>query len=241
MTDLKYDAVPPIVIPAKEPASSPEHAAVVVFLHGLGSKAEEWTWLPTHLHSLHPHLTFHLPTAPHNPLPQKTAWLPPLFSGAVPPPSRPSPVPADDLPSLLASITYLDALISGIVARGTPPNRIVLAGFSQGGIISLLHLLVSEGFSGKLAGVVGLCGYLPVEGEVQRLRTERGLGERLGMVPVFLGQGTEDQWVPGWMWEDMVQGLGRLGVDEGVVEANEYPAGHEVGEKWLGGVLPRLD
>ncbi|KAF4549841.1 Phospholipase/Carboxylesterase-like protein 2 [Elsinoe fawcettii] len=248
MTDLKYDEVPPITVAAKNAASIPEHTAAVILLHGLGSKADEWTWLSDRLQSQHPHLSFHLPTAPFNPTPQKTAWLPPLFSGDVPPTTRPSPVEQDDLPSLLASIDYLDGLISSLVKRGIPPNRIVLAGFSQGGIISLLHLLISEKFSGRLAGVVGLCGYLPVKSEVQSLRTQRGLAESVGMVPVFLGQGTEDQWVPKWMWEDTLQGLKELGVDQGVVEPHEYPGGHEVGAKliedlgkWFGKVLPKLE
>ncbi|PNS21822.1 hypothetical protein CAC42_420 [Sphaceloma murrayae] len=245
VTDLKYDEVAPIVLPAKEPPSSPEHAAAVVFLHGLGSKASEWTDLTTRLATLHPHIQFHLPTAPFNPVPSKTAWLPPLFSGAVPPASRPSPVPQDDLPSLLASVSYLDTFLSSLVSSGVAPHRIVLAGFSQGGILSLLHLLVSERFSGRLAGVVGLCGYLPVKEEVGRLRGERGLSEDVGKVEVFLAQGKEDVWVPGWMWEDTLKGLGEFGVEG--VDGREYDGGHEVSAKlegdlgqWLGRVLPRL-
>ncbi|TKX21096.1 acyl-protein thioesterase-like protein 3 [Elsinoe australis] len=203
--------------------------------------------LASRLSAAHPHITLHLPTAPYNPLASKKAWFPPLFSGAVPPSSRPSPYPSDALPPLLATVSYLDALLTRIASHSIPPNRIVLAGFSQGGIVSLLHLLTSAEFSGKLAGVASLCGYLPVEGKVQELRTERELPEKVGMCPLFLGQGAEDMWVPAWMWEDTVAGVREFGVGEGV-EERVYAGGHQIGEEmegdlvtWLGKVLPKLE
>lgn len=49
-------------------------------------------------------------------------------------------------------------LIAAEVAAGIPAERVLIAGFSQGGALSLLSLRASV----KLAGVVGLSCYLPL-------------------------------------------------------------------------------
>lgn len=53
---------------------------------------------------------------------------------------------------------YVQGLIGVEVACGIPANRIIVAGFSQGGAVALLALRESV----KLAGVMGLSCYLPM-------------------------------------------------------------------------------
>ena len=59
----------------------------------------------------------------------------------------------------MESASALNALITSEVDNGIPASRIVLGGFSQGGVMSLLTGFTSER---KLAGIAVLSGYLPL-------------------------------------------------------------------------------
>lgn len=65
----------------------------------------------------------------------------------------------DDEAGVLKSAEQINRLISAEVESGTPPNRIVLGGFSQGGVIALVTGLTGER---KLAGLMGLSTWLPL-------------------------------------------------------------------------------
>lgn len=72
------------------------------------------------------------------------------------------------------------ALVEREITRGIPPGRIVLAGFSQGGVIALE---VASRFHQALAGVLALSTYLPLPEQFP---------EASGTTPVFMAHGTED-------------------------------------------------
>jgi lysophospholipase-2 len=55
------------------------------------------------------------------------------------------------------------------VKRGVPPQRIVVGGFSQGCIVSLL-LGLGGRYAGRVAGIVGLSGVLPSGSTVARTK-----------------------------------------------------------------------
>lgn len=63
-----------------------------------------------------------------------------------------------DMAGVLASETRVKALIAEQEALGIASNRIILAGFSQGGVMSLFTGLR---YPNKLAGIMGLSCYLP--------------------------------------------------------------------------------
>ncbi|SEL72933.1 phospholipase/carboxylesterase [Colwellia chukchiensis] len=63
-----------------------------------------------------------------------------------------------DMTGVLASEVKVKALIQEQIDSGIPANRIVLAGFSQGGVISLFTGLR---YPEKLAGIMALSCYLP--------------------------------------------------------------------------------
>ena len=69
----------------------------------------------------------------------------------------------DDAEGMMKSVEYICGLVDKEVEGGVPVERTVVGGFSQGCAISLLVGLVSR-YKGKLAGVVGLSGYLPLSG-----------------------------------------------------------------------------
>lgn len=141
-------------------------------------------------------------------------------------PSRPELLPDEDEEGMLETVSYLESLIDSVVDTGIPPSRIVLGGFSQGCAMSLLTHLTSTKYSGKLAGIVALLGYLPLSDmkhRVQEIRAERGLQWEAGHhVPVFLARGTKDEFIPKRAHLYTVEALKGLGVEESVTEMHIY-------------------
>lgn len=68
-------------------------------------------------------------------------------------------VSTEDENGMLASVRMLEGIIRNEVDNGMDASRIVLGGFSQGGVMALLGGLTSER---KLGGVVVLSAWLPL-------------------------------------------------------------------------------
>jgi predicted esterase len=178
----------------------------------------------------------------------QTAWYRPtqLTPSA---PSRPELEDEEDEQGLLKSVKYVESLIDACVRKGIPPQRIVLGGFSQGCALSLLTDLVSTKYSGKLGGVVGLCGYLPLSGNmrIQDLRAVAGLPPSQGEVPLFLASGQKDSLIPKRIRNQTVKALEALGWTG--IEAHEYEGqGHTISGpmlrdlcSWMEWVIPKLE
>lgn len=86
------------------------------------------------------------------------------------------------------SAALVKSLIDELIASGIPAERIMLAGFSQGGVIAL-HLLPRLPY--KLAGVMALSTYLCVP---DKLKQE--LVQVNKSTPVLVAHGTQDPVVP---------------------------------------------
>ncbi|MCL1091317.1 alpha/beta hydrolase [Shewanella profunda] len=93
-----------------------------------------------------------------------------------------------DMQGVLASEQSVKALINEQIAAGIPSERIVLAGFSQGGVMSLFSGLR---FEKRLAGIMALSCYLPT-GDV--LPTELSIANR--NTPILQQHGVQDDVVP---------------------------------------------
>lgn len=165
------------------------------------------------------------PSAKHNPTQMDTAWyiqhsLSPIAF------SRPALAPDEDEYGMFETIRYLESLIDACVEGGIPANRIVLGGFSQGMAMSLLLHLTSIKYSGKLAGIVALLGYLPLSdgrNRIEELRRAAGFpAKRSDGTPVFMGRGMKDSLVPKHIWNNSVQTLRDLGASEQDFEMHEY-------------------
>ncbi len=111
----------------------------------------------------------------------------------------------------------VESLLERELARGIQPNRIVLAGFSQGGAIALQTGLTSPR---KLAGIMGLSSYLPMQ---QRILDKRSAENQ--DTPIFLGHGNMDDVLPQALGENARDFLLEQGYD---VEWHSYPVGHGV-------------
>lgn len=93
-----------------------------------------------------------------------------------------------DRPGIMEAASSINALIEQEKQRGIPENRIVLAGFSQGGAMAL-HCGLR--YPKKLAGILALSCYIPI---ADTLEAERSVANQ--KTPIFLAHGTEDDVVP---------------------------------------------
>ena len=92
--------------------------------------------------------------------------------------------PREDERGLRDSQAQIAALIDREVARGMPASRIVLGGFSQGCAITLGAGLR---YGQRLAGLVGLSGYLPLASSTAAERRDAN-----ALTPIFLAHGQRD-------------------------------------------------
>ena len=123
----------------------------------------------------------------------------------------------EDEPGLRASAIEVEALIERERQRGVAANRIVLAGFSQGCAMTLLTGLRHRE---RLAGLVGLSGYLPL---AQTTAAERS--DANALVPIFLAHGRQDGVIPIARAQATRDLLSDLGYD---CEWHEYAMAHSV-------------
>jgi phospholipase/carboxylesterase len=132
---------------------------------------------------------------------------------------------------ITASVDAVKGLIVHEQERGIEEQNIVLAGFSQGGVIALLTGLFGPY---RLAGIMGLSTYLPRWSSLP-------IGEE--MPPVFLAHGRFDDVLPFTLGAQARDDLVGAGYD---LEWHEYPMPHSVSNeeveaisRWLQKVLVR--
>lgn len=123
----------------------------------------------------------------------------------------------EDERGLRASMALVEALIAREEARGMPAERIVLMGFSQGCAMTLLTGLRHPR---RLAGLVGLSGYLPLADATAAEAHAANHG-----TPVFLAHGRFDSIVP---LDRALAARDRLAALGHPVDWREYPIEHGV-------------
>ncbi|HEY2995824.1 MAG TPA: alpha/beta hydrolase-fold protein [Methylomirabilota bacterium] len=123
----------------------------------------------------------------------------------------------EDEDGVRASQARIEALIAREKARGVAADRLVLAGFSQGGAMAL-HTGLRH--SERLAGVMALSCFLPL---ADRLAAEASPADR--DVPIFMAHGTHDPLIP---LTRAVQARDRLLSLGYRVEWRQYPMPHSV-------------
>jgi predicted esterase len=137
-------------------------------------------------------------------------------------PSRPELEEDEDEEGMMQTMAYLTTLIDDLVKQGVPASRIVVGGFSQGHVMSMLTGLVSK-YAGQLGGLVGLSGYMPLPDKIPALRHQAGLSEEVdSRVPIFLARGTADRLVPKRYHRICYESLLRYGVKEDSITVKEY-------------------
>ncbi len=124
---------------------------------------------------------------------------------------------SQDVEGIRSSAEDLEALIHQERERGVPSNKIVLAGFSQGGALALYAGLRHRE---KLAGIIGLSCYLLLS---DALASEADPSNR--STPIFLAHGTGDPVVPHFVGKQSYDTLIAAGYE---CEWHEYPMPHAV-------------
>jgi phospholipase/carboxylesterase len=123
----------------------------------------------------------------------------------------------EDAAGIRASAAAVTRLIDREIERGVPSERIVLAGFSQGGAIAL-HTALRE--PRPLAGVLALSTYLPL---ASTLAHERSAAN--STIPIFMAHGSGDGVLPLSMGESSRAKLTALGY---TVDWRTYAMAHSV-------------
>jgi len=154
------------LIPSIIQKSSQNHTATVIFLHGLGDSGDGWAPVGTQLASKFPYVKFIFPHAPAQPVTLNMGMVMPSWYDIV---SLGDVNSKQDEEGLLKSAQIVNDFVQAEIDAGIPTKRIILGGFSQGCVVSLLTMLCSEHIFG---GLVGLSGYVPLLKTVKSMLTE---------------------------------------------------------------------
>ena len=119
---------------------------------------------------------------------------------------------------VLKTISQITDLIAAEIASGTAAERILLAGFSQGGVIALQCGLR---FPQRLAGIMALSTYLPFDQDL----LEKEMQSAQQGLSIFAAHGEQDSVIPFTSWQDYVPKLKAKGFD---VEAHQYAMEHSL-------------
>ncbi|KAF2685650.1 alpha/beta-hydrolase [Lentithecium fluviatile CBS 122367] len=229
---MSAERKPPIIIPPSSSPSDPSKSAAFIFIHGLGDDAAGVEPIARQFQAARklPHMSWILPNALDNREVASTAWY--ISTKPSPfPPSRPELEDDEDEVGLKASREYIDSLIDDLIAQDVLERRIVLGGFSQGHAMALLVGLTSQKYAGKLGGLVGLSGYLPLPDNILALRKEAGLPEKIDDdMDVFIGRGTRGMPVPKRYLAICSKKCLECGIKEEKLTVKEYDGmGHDMG------------
>lgn len=158
-----------------------EHKYSVIWLHGLGADGHDFEGLvPELLLTAKAHIHFVFPNAPIQPVTinggmSMRSWYDILEM------SLDRKV---DIDGIYLSAGLIEPLIQREIDLGIPSTNILLAGFSQGGVIAL-HAGLRH--SRQLAGIAALSTYLPT---IEQLKAERSATNQA--TPIFMAHGIID-------------------------------------------------
>jgi phospholipase/carboxylesterase len=202
---------------AVEIETGPKPGAAVIWLHGLGADGHDFEPIVPELRLPKP-VRFVFPHAPIRPVTinqgmRMRAWYDIFQFGGGP----------EDEAGVRASQKLLEQIISDEVRRGLTPDKIVLAGFSQGGAIVLQTALRHPE---RLAGVMALSTYVPISGTLEREADAANKG-----LPIFMAHGQFDDLIPLERAKRSRELLEKLGY---AVTWKDYPMPHAVCAEEIG-------
>ncbi|MCB1679011.1 MAG: alpha/beta fold hydrolase [Halioglobus sp.] len=185
--------------------------AVVIWLHGLGADGHDFEPIVPALHLPNDlPIRFVFPHAPEIPVAafggqRARAWFDFAMGGTT------------DLAGLRKSVIRVSDLIQNEIDSGTPAERIVLAGFSQGGVLAFQTALY---YPRRLAGILALSTFL-ADGESLGSATAAANAK----IPILMCHGQQDAVLPMAMGKSAFRTLKSRDYN---IEWREYPMGHEV-------------
>ncbi|WP_259175306.1 alpha/beta hydrolase [Xanthomonas campestris] len=196
----------------RETGPNPQWA--VIWLHGLGADGSDFApMVPELVRPQWPALRFVFPHAPIRPITinngvRMRGWYDIVGMDFA---------QRADKVGIAESVAQIEALIANEQARGIAPERILLAGFSQGGAVTLAVGLQRRV---PLAGLIAMSTYLPDPAAAASQLQPGALAQ-----PLFMAHGSADPVVPYRAGEQSAQALQALGF---TLEWHSYPMGHQV-------------
>lgn len=173
------------LLPCVEINPREEPMATVIWLHGLGADGHDFESIvpALQLPEILP-VRFIFPHAPVRPVSinfgaEMRAWFD-IVAIAMNAPQ--------DEKGIRASQKMIHQLINNENRRGIRSDRIIIAGFSQGGAIALQ---VGLRYPEKLAGILALSTFLPLAGSFPQEASSENKN-----IPIFMAHGTVDSVVP---------------------------------------------
>ena len=167
------------LLPCVEVGPRGEVAGAIVWLHGLGANGHDFEPIVPYLEL--PRVRFVFPHAPVRPVTINGGMEMPSWYDIV----SLASAGGGNARDVAESRAHVDALLARETERGVPADRIVLAGFSQGGALAL-HAGIR--YPETLAGILVLSGYevLPGTREAEAAPANR-------RTPMLFCNGTRDQ------------------------------------------------
>lgn len=199
-----------------ESAAAPDGS--VIWLHGLGADGHDFEAIVPELGLAgRLNLRFVFPHAPVRPVTinggmSMRAWFDILTL------DREGP---QDEVGIRASGAALLQLLEREHERGIPYEKIVLAGFSQGGAIAL-HTALR--FEHRLAGLMALSTYLPLQSSIDAEVVSNAAAQTRDL-PIFLAHGTFDPMLPIALGQHTLEVLTAAGYS---AQWHDYPMAHAV-------------
>ena len=175
-----------LLLPAVECRTGDSPQCAIIWLHGLGADGHDFEPIVDEFDfDQLPAIRFVFPHAPMRAVTINCGYVMRAWYDIVSPDFAPG---REEAEGVRQSAEQIEALIARENARGIPDGRIVLAGFSQGGVIAL-HTGLRH--PQRLAGVLALSCYLPL---VDTLPAEAHPANR--DVPIFMAHGRNDPVIP---------------------------------------------
>jgi phospholipase/carboxylesterase len=199
-------------LPAVEVEPTSPVTAAVIWLHGLGADGHDFVPIVPELGLPPDHgIRFIFPHAPDMPVTVNGGYVMPAWYDIL-------EIALDrkvDVAQLLASAHEVGKLIEREIARGIPSERIVIAGFSQGGAVAYQTAL---SYPKPLAGLLALSTYFATADTIQ-------LNAANAKLPIHIFHGKQDTIVP----DALAHKAHRWLSEHGYAPAySEYPLGHNV-------------
>ncbi|GBF92974.1 hypothetical protein Rsub_05810 [Raphidocelis subcapitata] len=137
---------PPIVVRPTQ-----KHTATVIMLHGLGDTGDGWASIGSDFAPALPHVKFIFPHAPNRPITINMGMRMPGWYDIS---SLDDIDQREDAEGLRESKRYVESLVAAEAEAGVPSERVVVAGFSQGGAVALMMLRSGHKLAGVEAGAI---------------------------------------------------------------------------------------
>ena len=196
-----------------EPKNTPK--ATIIWLHGLGADGNDFTGLIPELKlSQQHHIRFIFPHAPMQAVTINMGMVMRSWYDI----KHIDDIKRDiDKQGILNSVNRLESIISTQTSQGIDSENIIIAGFSQGGVVAALTALTTQY---RLGGVILLSTYLPDWEHFSQLQSDANQHS-----PFFIGHGLSDPIVPIQAGLMLKQSLQHQGIN---VQWHDYPMEHSV-------------